>query len=148
MSKPITDASTGVAEAIANKFIFGDGYTSGIYAVLAYRINYDGAAWQVSTSIGSKQSAGDITAVWDGTDNKLTVSLAGLDNQFTGLPSVVVSATAGATHASNLRFQPQASVTAVDTIVVRFYDPASASAYQTTESTKMAFHMFLLGQIG
>jgi hypothetical protein len=148
MTKPITDASTAVAEAIANKFIFGDGYTGGIYALLAYTITYNGSTWDVSTFTGSKASDHEVTAAWVGADNRLDIDLSALDNQFTGIPAVFVCAQAGAAHASGLRQVPQATATAVDTIAVRFFNAASPSAYSTSESTTQAFNIVIYGTIG
>lgn len=146
MTKPITDASTAVAEAIANKFLFGDGYTDGVYACVSYRIAYAAGVWGVTSTYGTKQSVAGVSPVWNVGDNRLDITLS-ITNAFTGIPTAIVSAEAGSSHASGLRFHPQATASSTTAIVVRFVDLASTAAYQTTESTKMAFYLTLIGKI-
>lgn len=148
MAKLITDTTTGVAEAVGNLFVAGDGYTGGIYALLAYRINYDGANWVVSTSHGSTASAADVAVAWNAGDNRLDIDLSGLDNVFVGSPAIAFATLAASTHASGPNYDVQYRVVDAENVYARFRDSAtSLSAYATSESTKMAFFIFLYGRI-
>ena len=146
MTKPITDGTTGVAESLANKFMYGDGYTGGIYATVSYRIAYAAGVWGVTSNYGTKISYAAVAPVWNAGDNRLDITLT-LTNAFTGIPTAQATAEAGAAHASGLRFHPQVTVTSATTVVVRFIDLASTANYQTAESTKMAFYLTLTGCI-
>jgi hypothetical protein len=83
--------------------------------------------------------------------------IGGSGNDFFAVaPVAVVSAMAGSTHASDARYQPQASVTGLNDIEVRFIDLGLTAAsegpggggsvvYVETEDSRMAFNILIFG---
>lgn len=140
-----TDSTTALGAAALNKMLAGDTYTNGAYAVLAYRIYYNGS-WNVDTSYGTKVSASDVSVAWNAGDNRLDIDLSGLDNPFNGTPAVVVSSEAPSAHATGPYFNVYAKATGPDDILVRFRDGAGAS-FETSESSSMVFNIIIIGSI-
>ena len=147
MTRIIT-SGTAATTATMDKVHYGSGYANEVIATLVFRILYDGAAWVISSNTGSDQAREDVSVEWDGVDYKLDITLTELHNTFTNVPVVQVSALAGTTHASGIRYEPQAYAPTVSTVVVRFVDLAAATpAYATAVDTKMSFGITLTGTI-
>ena len=153
MALPFIDDSTPLTAANLHGFVYGDGDTK--VALAAWRINYDGAAWQVSSTFGSKSSAGDVGLTWDGTGNKLDIDLSSLTfggSTFAGSPVAFVTPWAHTAHGT-WNYDCQVRVTSTTDLYVRFADRDIAdinvdtASYATAESTSMIFSLLVIGQI-
>ncbi len=146
MTLPVVNDTTALSSENLHDFVYGDGVTP--MAMLVYRVQYDGAAWQV-TGRGATASAASVTAVWDGTDNKVTIdwsSVAGL-SWATAKPGVMVSPELGIADYTTARYWVQAQTVSATTAEVTFWDQASPGTQETTETTSMSFQIMIVGKI-
>jgi hypothetical protein len=135
------DLVTPVDEANQNKMLAGD--TDGIYACFGYHIYYDGAAWQVSTTEGATESAGDVVVTWVGAGNYLEVDTSGINNPFSGgVPIAVVSASMD----NDANYEVKAAGWTTNAARVSFYN-IDTGAVITTEASTMDFNILLFGRI-
>jgi hypothetical protein len=146
MTRVTIDGSSTAQAATFNQYVAGD--TGLGQVILAYRIYYDGADWQVD----SKGSVSTITTVeaglsWDATDDELDIDLSSLGRTYdiASIPVVSPYATSGASP-KTLPYLPAARVSSATDIHVSFYNTASdPAAHVTTESPQMDFCIMILG---
>ncbi len=142
-----TNDSTALSSAnIHQACIHSDFLTE--MGVLAYRVLYNGASWAVSGN-GSVDTAGSVTAVWNATDDKVTIDWSAISNfLFTSnFPACFVQPVLGTADYTTARYWPQCKAISATEAEVTFWDQASPGTQETTETTSMDFYIFLIGKI-
>jgi hypothetical protein len=145
MTRVVVDGSSTAQAATHNQYIAGD--TGLGQTLLAYRIYYDGAAWQCDTK-GSVSTSADVEAglSWDATDDELDVDLSSLTGSrifdLAGVPVVTPYASAGASP-KTMPFIPACRSSSATDYHISWYN--SSGTHQTTEDTKMDCCFMILG---
>lgn len=133
--KIVTDGSEDVDEAVANKFISGDGVKTQIEINYAH-IRYNGSTWEVVAADDNCDiETGDLTGEFT-TNNELQITLAG----YTNLPCVLVSPVD-----SDTSHYVKADVSSNTLITVSFFDGADLNTRIGTEATDMDFFILVIG---
>jgi hypothetical protein len=134
--------STSFTDANANKMVSSK-HDAGGTQMMAWRIRYNGAAWECVAGHGNTESISGVSFGW--ASNILTITLA-LDSSYgtdySASPVVVVSPAK-----SDANYYVKANASSATTIVASFYN-IDTGAVITTESTTMDFEMILFGEIG
>jgi hypothetical protein len=144
MTKPYT-TSTAASDTNMNLGIYGDGTSSGL-ALLAFRVYYDGAAWQVSAQ-GSAVDANVRAELkaglsWHASDYlEIDLSAHAYFRGFSSIPCVSCDSTANA-----VRKLPADAVGISATEVrVYFYQAIDRTTLIDTEATTMDCSLIMVG---
>ena len=146
MAKPFVDGSTAASAANMNKLIYGDG-TSEALVLLAFRVYYDGADWQVASQ-GSAVDANVRTELKAGltwhASNYLEIDFSGGGTYFRGFSSIPVISCDSTGNATRKMPADAVAVSATEARVF-FYDQTDRVTQEVTEDTAMDCTLIMLG---